>query len=423
MPHFTCPACKVGIDLQHPDTRLYGCPKCGALLDFSSGFPNKVDKLDKARISQLIPLGTVGVLRGLEYTVIAYTKRIVDHSSAYWAEYVLMNNADRSIRFLSASDGHWLLVENIPMEDFPEVTTSSFETKTEVKYEAKTFELFSRFSGHYTCIIGEIPWELNYKQSTRCLEFINPPQMISFEMDQRQGRHEINAFRGIYIYPKEVKKAFLKDKALPPRIGIAPAQPFLRGLRPNQFGIAAFVFCLVALFSFLYNNSHRQNKLIMQDSFYINDSTVNKPLLSPSFRFDDKVTNIEVQVNTDLTNNWCALDLTLVNEVTGEERTIPLETAYYRGVEDGESWSEGDYKQTAFVCSVTPGQYHFVATTATEKAGPTVRADVTVFWDVPTVWNEVILCLLFGGAALVFMKWQQIREDERWENSDITYRK
>ncbi|MBV7532070.1 DUF4178 domain-containing protein [Chitinophaga sp. sic0106] len=418
MPHFNCPACKAGIDLQHPDTRLYGCPKCGTLSTFQSGFPEKAGKVNQSKIAQLIALGTTGVLRNEEYTVIAYTERAAVGSGYSWAEYVLMRSSDRKPFFLSFSEGHWLLVENIPAQ-YPEVTIASYEKTISLTHEGKNFELFSRFSGRYTCIRGEIPWELDYQHNIRCLEFIRPPEMISFEMQQSR----IDAFRGVYIYPKEIKRAFLNGHFPPGRVGIAPAQPFLRGLRPNQFGIAAFIFCLFALFSFLYNNSNRQNKEIMRDSFYINDSTVNKPLLSPTFKLDDKVTNIEVEVQTDLTNNWCALDLTLVNEVTGEERTIPLETAYYRGVEDGESWSEGDFKQTAFVCSVTPGQYHFVATTATEKAGPTVRADVAVFWDVPTVWNEVLLCLLFGGAALVFMKWQQIRESERWENSDITHKK
>ncbi|WP_291906955.1 DUF4178 domain-containing protein [Chitinophaga sp. CB10] len=422
MPHFTCPACHAGIDLQHPDTRLYGCLRCGALSSFASGFPTKAGKVAQSKIKQLIPMGTTGTLRGNEYTVIGYTERAGVGAGYSWAEYVLMRTTDRKVFFLSFSDGHWLLVENIPME-FPEITAASFGQTTRVEHEGKSFELFNRFSARYINITGEIPWDLDYQRNIRCLEFIRPPEMISFEMTHRNSKPDIDAFKGTYIYPKEIKKAFLNGHFPPARFGIAPAQPFLEGLRPREFGIAAILFCVLAIFSYLHFNGNRQNRQIMQEHFDINDSTINKALLSPSFKLDGRTSNIEVDIMTDLQNNWCAMDLTLVNETTGEERTIPLEAAYYRGVDGGESWSEGDSRQKAFVCSVKPGQYHFTVTTATEKSGPNVHADVTVFWDVPTAWNEVLLCLLFAGMAIALLAWQKYRETVRWAFSDINHQK
>src|SRR5205085_4584400 len=59
--------------------------------------------------------------------------------------------------------------------------------------------------------------------------------------------------------------------------------------------------------------------------------------------------NIRVTGSANVDNNWVYVAGDLINEETGLVQEFELPIEYYYGVEDGESWSEGDREQTAYL--------------------------------------------------------------------------
>ncbi|WP_170137777.1 DUF4178 domain-containing protein [Chitinophaga dinghuensis] len=408
--------------MQHTGDGYYGCTKCHSLLRVRNGNVSSTIAMKGAHREQCIPLGTEGILQGEKYRIIGYLERQELGTYYYWSEYVLTRLRDNVTVFLSEYDGHWNLLA--PLPDKPFTRKQDAESTKHLVHEGKDFEIFSRYSAKFIYIIGEIPWELEYKNKTRCIEFIRPPQMLAIEMTEDENHHiEFDTFLGRYIYPKEIQEAFLNGKYPPSRKGVGPTQPFSRYIRPRQFVYGTLLFCFIAIFFSLYTNGIRRNVEVFNQHLRIDSAAVaSKQIVSPSFKVDGGYSNLELEFYSDVNNSWAALDLILVDEVTGKENAFSMESSLYRGVEDGESWSEGSAYQKAFICGVTAGTYHFVLATSGEPRYGYISANVAARYDVPTYWNEVLLCLILGAIAVTLLLWENNFENERMAGSNVKFK-
>ncbi|MBV8253704.1 MAG: DUF4178 domain-containing protein [Chitinophaga sp.] len=422
MPHYNCSGCHQPFEMQYTGDGFYGCPNCHSLLRVRNGDVSSTIAMQGAHRKQWIQIGTEGTLHGEKYRIIGYIERLESGTVYYWSEYVMQRLRDNTTVFLAEYGGHWNLMEPIPDKPFTNVKVAQ-STKT-LLYQDKEFQAFSRYSAKYTYIVGEIPWELLYKKATKCVEFIRPPYMLAIEMaEQENHTHEFDTFHGTYIYPAEIRKGFLNGKYPPRREGVGPTQPFSRFLRPRQFVYGTLLFCLIAILFSLYSNGSRKNIEVFNQKLVIDSSAIsNKQIVSPSYSLDADYSNLEIEFYSDVNNNWAALDLALVNENTGKEYAFGMESSLYRGVEDGESWSEGSAYQKAFICGVTRGTYHFVMSTSGEPRNGYISANVSAKYDVPTYWNEVLLCIILGVAAIGLLWWESKFNEERWFASNINFK-
>lgn len=216
----SCPHCGGSLDLKAPDKALrVTCPFCDALLDVNEGNLVYLTTLSKQKVEPLIPLGTVGTLRGREFTVIGFLRRSVtfEGKNYYWTEYLLYHAVD-GFFWLTNSDSHWNFVESVP---FGEVKGNA----DRVTYREMTFRVFQRAVATVRNVQGEFYWKVSVGETVEAEDYISPPYMLSVEStgDTRANR-EVNVSLGTYVPAEEIAAAF-KLPALSAGFGVAPNQP------------------------------------------------------------------------------------------------------------------------------------------------------------------------------------------------------
>jgi hypothetical protein len=405
---FFCPAChKPHILYNGENVLVYVCGKTNAVLRKRTAGFEETHRLRAPKTTQQIPLGTSGTLRGKAYTVITFAERVEVGTSYYWTEYTLRREEDKQQVFLSVYDGHWMLAT--PLENNGLVDAGELPHQYSVMRNGIRFPRAHRYRAKYSHVSGEFDWDADMRYGMHCIEYNHPPEMVIVEYEDPK---EPDLFLGTYIKPREVSKAFMNGAPLPRRIGVGVIQPFPMRIAPRRFLNGALVFCIVALLVQWCYNRNRRQLVLFSDTVIIDTATMNKPRVTPAFNLEGSTSNIEVEINSDIANNWCAADVSMVNEQTGEESDFSVEADYYRGIEDGESWSEGSPRQTEFVCHVKPGRYHFVVTPVTDAIGPPVQLTLSVIWDVPTYWNGAlvaVIMLALAGTIYLGREWFEMK--------------
>jgi transcription initiation factor TFIIIB Brf1 subunit/transcription initiation factor TFIIB len=410
-PDFNCPFCQQPHHVFDTErTEIYVCGNCNAVLKAGYNAILNDYALHKPKGSATLHVGSHGVLRGINYKVIAVAERFEVNTAYYWFEYTLMQDKGHELAFLSSYEGHWNLLK--PVSDSTLVISPY---QPDLTWESKRFVRFSRYRAQYNYASGEFHWYTNLRKGVDCAEFICPPYLLAVEIEQS----EKDIFIGEYISPEEISKAFLDAAPMPKPIGIAPAQPSKIKINPNRFLKGTLVFTVLVLMIQWFYVHNRKQLLLFNKRMYMDTANINKPGVSPSFKLEGSTSNMEIELKTDLNNSWCEMEVNLVNEQTGKETAFVVGAEHYSGVSEGESWSEGSRVQKEFVCSVQPGTYHFVTTFNKSENTPPVNIGINVWWDVPTWWNAIIVSLIMLAVAMLILLNERMFEAKRWEGSNL----
>lgn len=215
-----CPHCAGPLTLHAPDQTLrVCCPNCESLLDCQSGKLQYLQTLTaKSQLVPVIPLGAVGTLADVEYTVIGLMERFVvsDGRKYPWLEYLLYQSSV-GFRWLAWTTGHWSFVEAVPVSSIQEHGKS-------LKYAGRNFTLFSQGTAYVSYVIGEFYWRVNVGESVVTNDYIDPPNMITTEHSINDQGSEWNVSLGTYVQPEVVEAAFqLKEQR--PAWGVGAIQP------------------------------------------------------------------------------------------------------------------------------------------------------------------------------------------------------
>jgi hypothetical protein len=388
------------------DVQAAGCSYCGATIDVTNEEYRVLAKVERRmeRIKPLLPMGTRGVLRGVQWEVIGFLRRYTSYEGVdyEWSEYLLWNPYE-GFRWLSEYNGHFTFIA--PCPGVAETDASGHPTAS---YEGRAYKSFQNARATVRYALGEMTWKVRSGDAVQFHDHVAPPHILSSELEGG----EITWSMGEYVEPDEVAKAF--SFAPPPREGVHPAQP-----NPHErpgLGAAWIVSCAAALAAYFLLSASAQQAIVHGESFRF-ERGAEPAVLTPEFELSGNG-NVEVSFNTNLDNAWAFFNCALVPADGGTAYDFGVAVESYHGVEDGESWSEGGPRKTTYLPAVPPGRYLLRIEPEVDPRLPWLDYNVGVRRDVPR-WSMLVWAL---GLVSLFPLWAFFRrstfEQRRWAESD-----
>lgn len=402
--HINCKKCGTTASIESEiDLKSFGCSNCKQLFQYNGDL--KFSKqFDYQPVDILLEIEKKATFDNVEYEII---NRLIKkfHSIYYWREYTLKSKEGKIV-FLSESDGHWILLEEIP-----DKYESSRKFKT-LTYNEIKFDLYENSQCNIVSATGFFDYELP-NSNIQIIEYISPPNIISIE--KYPGSE--TTFFGRHVSKREIKKA-LNNAPLPSQTLVGAIQPF-----PLNFYNAAIVFCVISiliLITQLFVNQNRTENFVLSKEFSFAEFD-NKDFVSESFTLKGGSAPMTISVHSDVDNSWANAQIALVNETTNDEIYANKDIEYYRGYTDGENWSEGSQGEKFNICGVGEGKYHLVITPQKQPNDMTnTKMSVNAVWKSPSMWNFFISVLIMVITLIFIYSANKFFENRRWESSDYS---
>ncbi len=407
----TCPACGGTIALRAAGyTVTLACEYCGTLIDATHPDARIIARYQEVQASLVLPLGTRGVLRGVEWEVIGWMQRSDDWAS--WDEYLLFNPY-AGYRWLIAQNGHWSLGTML--------TAAPRRDGGDYHVGDQRFTLF--YNGNIarvTRVAGEFYWRVRVGEAVRATDYVRPGFMLSQEQDDRERSWTISEL----LSGREMRAAF---DVPPPPIWLPGATPLAH--QPSPFGFRmkrwlplatlAFLALLLLLAVLGQTGSPQQFALQLRPD---------GPAVSQTFGpIDLPLARQAVTIRTAtpaIDQGWVDIDISLVNRETQESHDAYALNERYSGRDSDGAWTEGSRAQTLKVARLPAGSYDLVVeaqahrwnssapqawdTASRTYAAPDVQAPVEVSLSVArgarfasNFWLAVLLLLLPPVAMLI----------------------
>lgn len=423
-----CPNCGGSLALRAPDeTERVGCPSCGSLLDCTHGKFEVLQTLKSKLEKPLLPLGAQAEFEGAKQTVIGFLKRscIVHTETYFWNEYLLYSK-ERGFRWLVHSDHHWTYVKNIPTAGI-----KLFEKYA--TYNGKSFQRFQDAPAQVELVIGEFYWKVTVGETVRTSDFIRPPQMLSCEvMSYEGGGAEVAWSLGEYIFPEEIETKFkLLPISKPNTVGAC--EPFKHtGYFWRWVALLAVSIALAIALEVI-----RPQHSVLKEEITLNPkglqiSSVPPPAppaeivestaqdmgqiyLSKPFKLNAREF-VNINASTKLYNEWLSLQCDLINEETGEVQPFSMMLESYHGVEDGESWSEGNGKANEYLAALPAGNYILRVEAFWEKKRP-MTFTLEIGQGGMHGGHFVLVFFMISFVPIIVLIWRFMHHSGRWKQS------
>lgn len=416
-----CPSCGGNVELrgmQH--TKNVVCVQCLSVLDATTPSLEIIQRFEqRARIQPLIPLGWRGKLHGSQWEALGFQVRTINVEGVYysWHEYLLFNPY-KGFRYLSQYNGHWNDI--VPAKGLPTFTTSM--GRKAAVYDGTTFKHFQCAEAETTFVMGEFPWQVRVGERVTCDDYVAPPQVLSSEINAG----EVNWSIGQYIEGKEIWEKFNLPGSPPVKSGVYANQPSPHtgevGKAWSRFILMAVIWAaLVAFFTFSASNK----EVFRANHHYSQDTPGEHSFVTPIFEVPGRTSNVEVELRTDLNNNWSYFNLALINEQTGQGFDFGREVSYYTGRDSDGAWTEGKPQDSVVVPRVPPGRYYLrvepemdAQASRQATAGMSMNYEIRVLRDVPrSFWLWLALPFLIIPPIVKSLRSAGF-EGARWSESD-----
>lgn len=401
---FSCPACGGQVELRAAGHTVSAvCAYCSTVID-TANEKFRIIKKDHQRSRQTdIPIGVQGILDGVKWEVIGYVEKKDLASLSFWDEYLLFNPYF-GFRFLVQADDHWSLARIIKRD------IAMAGSASELVFDDEKYSVFYRGQSVVEYVKGEFYWRVRKGDQESYVDYIAPPRMLSLE----KSRQEVTLSMAEYLLPEVVEKAF--GITLPKRTGIAPNQPppFAQVLS-RMWKVA--IYALLAAFIIQLNSG--SNTVVNASSLHVEPGSAGKSYSTPVFSVPNRSNLVVLSRAAPLQNNWMELDISLVNESSNQVYAATQALEYYSGVDDGESWSEGNTQGETYFSAIDSGNYRLIVDPAPgyiERSGMDVSLEIkhnVAVWG--NFWMIAFLILALPIYAVLY-RWHF--EYKRWENSD-----
>jgi hypothetical protein len=224
-----------------------------------------------------------------------------------------------------------------------------------------------------------------------------------------------------YTPPERVAESFKLATPLRPARGIFANQPnpragTARGMR-GAFGMLALA--LLALMAARFAMA-RNEPVFTQARQYSPATGDTGAFVTRVFTLAGHTSNVELRIDTDLSNASAYFNLALLAENGGVGYDFGREVSSFAGVEDGESWREGSPRDKVTIPAVPPGQYYLRV--APERDPAEARAPFTytlsIKRDVPRAWPFLVALLLLAIPPILSYFREIGFEYARWRESE-----
>jgi hypothetical protein len=142
--------------------------------------------------------------------------------------------------------------------------------------------------------------------------------------------------------------------------------------------------------------------------------------VTPIFRLQGRESNVEVTINTDLSNDWAYVSFALINDDTGVAYDAGKELGYYFGSDSDGRWTEGQRSGSVSIPGVPAGTYYLRVEPDMEKDGRPhlMNYEIVVDRGKPAYfWFFVAWILLLIPPILTSIRAFSF-ENRRWAESD-----
>lgn len=424
-PPCICPGCNTAKTLLDPDSALYFvCDQCNSYID---RFANqKIATLPETdyEFHPNFEIGSELEFKSKKYRVIGQIKYSILHTNMdYFWDYYVIQTSDGDTEGIGLSSGH--LTHYVPIDNA--IIPKSLNNT--VVYEGKYYDRFDQYTYTATAAKGEFPYHI--LEELEGNDYILPPEIYTISV----GAETVTLEKGIYIEENElkftsIKKApFIKNKK-----EVHPIQP---NPRSKKFFTGIKIMAVFAIFWTLFLSLYYSlivgdaaivatdyqhavktadsSQSALASSNIIGDSIVR----SRSFELKRPYNTAEVEISTNISQSWLALEMELVNENTGELYALTKELEYYSGSSDGEYWSEGSQNGSAQIGHLPKGRYHInyhpVYNKDLDLTGIYWHAEIKI--NAPVYSNLFIaigICIILGS---IFWFIRNKVEYKRWSNS------
>jgi len=410
---FSCPHCAAPLTLHSPATESVGCESCGSIIGIENENLSLLSRAAQVlREVPWLPLGTEGTLRGSEWRVIGFMRRSTSSAADAdyrWSEYLLYN-VQQGFAWLVEYQGHWNFARGLPNPPLVSRGEAKF------RHAGSEFRLFNRGEAEVTYVVGEFYWRVTVGE--RCLveDYICPPLMLSREVNARESTWS----QAEYLEPAELCVAFGIKAPPPARTEVYANQPnpLVETHRQTcrlfwKLVLAATVVQLAFTFLFASELVLRQRLVLPAQNDEVTRS-------SQEFVLRSRARALLVRHQTSVVNNWLSVNTTLVEKNTGEAYLGLQEISHYRGVDDGEGWSEGSPTDEMVFKAVPAGTYHLVIEYELGSDSSEAVVDTIEVVRNPTGWSNYVLLLLFLAIFPLLSRWRRNAfEARRWHASDV----
>lgn len=414
----SCPNCGGSVELRGMGSSLHAtCVNCLSVLDVSHPAVQIVQTFNEKtrRFQPKIPLGTRGKIDGKLYEVNGFQTRALyaDGEEYNWDEYVLYNPF-YGFRYLSEYQGHWNDIVSLPR--LPVGSTSG------VTVDGVTYRKFQSAATKTVFVMGEFPWRVQVGDAVAVEDFVSPPMSVS-----REGLEgEFTWSRSTYVEGKQIWAAFQLKGEPPAPQGVYSNQP--NPLPPvsgywKLMGLLSILLLVAMLVSLVFHS----NSKVFESKYYFIPGSAEPSFVTPIFDMPGDDKNVQVEIKTDLENDWAFFSFALINEQTGTAYDFGKEVSYYHGRDSDGSWSEGDSGDKVTIGGVPGGKYYLRVEPEMEKTASStvfgakrVNYQVTVKRDVPVIWPYFVAWPFLLIPPLLATFRRSSFETKRWAESDPT---
>ena len=238
---FSCPNCGAALSLQLATSKSLTCGSCNSIIDVSQGIGGELKHaIQHEPVQPLIPLGSSGMLQGVQWQVVGFQHRMgyepSDPDEHFgWEEYLLYNAKRGFVFLVDATDG-WSLVR--PATGAP-VVGSNGQNAT---YLGTRYQLKESYTAETNYVVGEFYWQVSRGQKTSNRDYASGKSLLSME----QSPTELTWSVGGKIDSSAVVKAF-KLEAKQDLLKRSDAGPVSSAQGMNLSTIALVVLIIVVI--------------------------------------------------------------------------------------------------------------------------------------------------------------------------------